>query len=172
MPTNIEFKARIHDIAAASDTASALAGSPPRIIMQEDVFFQCAKGRLKLRILDNEGQGELIHSLRDDVSGPKQSLYTVVPTFAPHELRLLLAAALGETMVVRKTRTLYLIGSTRIHLDKVERLGEFMEVEVVLEEGQHTQQGEKIAADLLRRFGIRESDLIATAYADLLEQSP
>lgn len=61
MPTNIEFKARIHDFAAASDTAGALAGSPPEIIIrQEDVFFQCAKGRLKLRILD-EMQGELIH---------------------------------------------------------------------------------------------------------------
>jgi len=171
MPTNIEFKARIHDFAAASDTAGALAGSPPRIIMQEDVFFQCAKGRLKLRILD-ERQGELIHYLRDDVSGPKQSLYTVVPTSAPHELRLLLAAALGETIVVRKTRTLYLIGSTRIHLDKVERLGEFMEVEVALEEGQPAEHGEEIAAGILRRFGIRDSDLVATAYADLIEQSP
>ena len=168
MPTNIEFKARIHDFAAASDTAGDLAGSPPSIIIQEDVFFHCATGRLKLRIHD-EGQGELIHYLRDDVSGPKQSSYTVVHTSAPHELRLLLAAALGETIVVRKTRALYLIGSTRIHLDKVERLGEFMEVEVVLEEGQHTQQGEKIAADLLRRFGIRESDLVAAAYADLLK---
>ncbi len=168
MPTNIEFKARIHDFAAASDTASALAGSPPTIIVQEDVFFQCGKGRLKLRIL-GERQGELIHYLRDDVSGPKQSFYTVVPTSAPHELRLLLSAALGETIVVRKTRAIYLLGSTRIHLDKVERLGEFMEVEVVLEEGQAAEQGEEIATDLLRRFGIRESDLIATAYADLLK---
>ena len=89
--------------------------------MQEDVFFQCAKGRLKLRILD-EGQGELIHYLRDDVSGPKQSYYRVVPTSSPHELRLLLSAALGEAVVVRKTRALYLLGSTRIHLDKVERI--------------------------------------------------
>jgi len=168
MPTNIEFKARIHDFATATDTAGALAGSPPRIIRQEDVFFQCAKGRLKLRILD-ERQGELIHYLRDDVSGPKQSLYTVVPTSSPHELRMLLADALGETIVVHKTRALYLIGSTRIHLDTVERLGEFMEVEVVLEEGQPAEQGEEIAVDLLRRFGIRESDLVATAYADLLK---
>jgi predicted adenylyl cyclase CyaB len=168
MPTNIEFKARIHDLAAASETASTLAGSPPRIIIQEDVFFQCATGRLKLRILD-EGQGELIHYLREDASGPKQSFYTVVSTSAPHGLRLLLAAALGETIVVRKTRAVYLIGSTRIHLDKVERLGDFMEVEVALEEGQPAEHGEEIAAGILRRFGIRDSDLVATAYADLLK---
>lgn len=168
MPTNIEFKARLHEFAAASDTASDLAGSLPEIIVQEDVFFLCSKGRLKLRIL-GERQGELIHYLRDDVSKPKPSFYTVVPTSAPHELRLLLAGALGETIVVRKTRALYLVGSTRIHLDEVEGLGAFMEVEVVLEEGQTAEQGKEIAADILQHFGIRESDLIATAYADLLK---
>jgi predicted adenylyl cyclase CyaB len=168
MPTNIEFKARIHDFAAASDTAGDLAGSPPRIIRQEDVFFQCTKGRLKLRILD-EGQGELIHYLRDDVSGLKPSFYTVVPTPAPLELRRLLANALGETIVVRKTRALYLVGSTRIHIDEVEGLGAFMEVEVVLEEGQTAEQGKEIAAAIIQHFSIREPDLIATAYADLLK---
>ena len=105
------------------------------------------------------------------MSGPKQSLYTVVPTSTPRELRKLLADSLGETVVVRKTRALYLVGSTRIHLDRVEGLGEFMEVEVVLEEGQRAEQGGEIAADLLRRFGIGEADLVATAYADLLERA-
>ena len=102
------------------------------------------------------------------MSGPKQSLYTVVATSKPNELRKLLAGALGETVVVRKTRALYLIGTTRIHLDNVEGLGEFMEVEVVLEEGRDSEQGGEIAAGLLRRFGIGEADLVATAYADLL----
>jgi predicted adenylyl cyclase CyaB len=168
MPTYIEFKAKIRDYHAASATAMALSGARPRIITQEDVFFQCSKGRLKLRIL-GERQGELIHYLRDDVSGPKPSFYTVVSTSAPHELRRLLADALGETIVVRKTRALYLVGSTRIHLDEVEGLGAFLEVEVVLEEGQTAEQGKEIAADILQHFGIRESDLIATAYADLLK---
>ena len=168
MPTNIEFKARLHNFATVSDTAGALAGSLPEIIVQEDVFFQCSKGRLKLRIL-GERQGELIHYLRDDVSGPKPSFYKVISTSAPHELRRLLADALGETIVVRKTRALYLVGSTRIHLDEVEGLGAFLEVEVVLEEGQTAEQGKEIAADILQHFGIRESDLIATAYADLLK---
>ena len=122
----------------------------------------------RLREFGNVCPGDAHYHLRDDVSRPKQSLYTVVPTSTPHELRKLLADALGETVVVRKTRALYLVGSTRIHLDRVEGLGEFMEVEVVLEEGQRAEQGGEIAADLLRRFGIGEADLVATAYADLL----
>jgi adenylate cyclase class IV len=170
MPANIEFKARIADFAVASATAAGLSGGPPRVIAQEDVFFRCRHGRLKLRILGAD-QGELIHYRRDDMSGPKRSDYSVVPTSTPHALRGLLAAALGETIVVRKTRFLYLIGSTRIHLDRVEQLGEFMEVEVVLGGEVDVGQGERIAADLLRRFGIRESDLVATAYADLLAVS-
>ena len=167
MPANIEFKARIADFAAASATAAELSGGPPRIIRQEDVFFRCQHGRLKLRILGHDA-GELIHYLRADVSGPKRSEYSVVPTSTPHALRRLLANALGETIVVSKSRALYLIGPTRIHLDQVEKLGQFMEVEVVLGDGLDAEQGEEIAADLLGRFGIRESDLVPTAYADLL----
>ena len=105
------------------------------------------------------------------MSGPKQSLYTVVPASAPREPRKLLADALGETVVVRKTRALHPVGTTRIHLDRVEGTGEFMEVEVVLDEGQGSGQGGEIAAGLPRRFGIGEADLVATAYADLLERS-
>ena len=89
---------------------------------------------------------------------------------APRELRKVLADVLGETVVVRNTRAIHLIGTIHIHLDRVEGTGEFMEVEVVLEGEQDSGQGEAIAADLLRRFGIRGEDLVATAYADLLER--
>lgn len=116
MATNIEFKAKIRDYHAASATAMALSGTRPKIITQEDVFFRCQNGRLKLRIF-GDGQGELIHYQRDDVSGPKRSNYCVLPTATPHALHRVLADALGETVIVRKTRALYLIGSTRIHLD-------------------------------------------------------
>jgi predicted adenylyl cyclase CyaB len=170
MPSNIEFKARIRDFHAATAIATALSGAPPTIMMQEDVFFRCEHGRLKLRIID-EYQGELIHYERDDLPGPRRSDYTVVSGVNPHAVRRVLADALGETIVVRKTRALYLVGSTRIHLDRVEQLGDFMEVEVVLGDSLDVEPGERIAVDLMRSFGIRESDLVATAYADLLANS-
>jgi predicted adenylyl cyclase CyaB len=71
--------------------------------------------------------------------------------------------------VVRKRRYLYLVGQTRVHLDEVEGLGEFMELEVVLRPEQSDAEGQAIARDLMTRLGIREEDLLEGAYMDLLE---
>ena len=69
---------------------------------------------------------------------------------------------------VRKTRTLYLVSQTRIHIDQVEGLGDFLELEVVLRKDQSEQDGKRIANTLLAEFNIAEEDLIADAYLDLL----
>ncbi len=80
-----------------------------------------------------------------------------------------LSVALGVRGVVRKTRTLYLVGQTRIHLDEVAGLGDFMELEVVLHPGQTDEEGQAIARDLMTRLGVEEKDLLEGAYMDLLE---
>jgi predicted adenylyl cyclase CyaB len=85
-------------------------------------------------------------------------------------LRRVLELAYGIRGVVRKTRYLYLVGQTRIHLDDVEGLGQFMELEVVLEEGQSDADGESIAEDLMSALGVESGDLIDGAYMDLLEK--
>ena len=78
--------------------------------------------------------------------------------------------ALGVLGCVRKTRELFLVGQTRIHLDEVEGLGVFAELEVVLLDGQDPQDGVLIATDLMCELGIRDDDLIDGAYIDLLEK--
>lgn len=83
-------------------------------------------------------------------------------------LEQVLRSALGVLGKVRKTRQLFLAGQTRIHLDRVEGLGEFLELEVVLRPGQSAAGGSEIARDLLDRLGIRKEDLISRAYVDLL----
>lgn len=70
--------------------------------------------------------------------------------------------------IVKKTRTLYLAGQTRIHIDQVEGLGDFLEFEVVLRENQSEDDGKHIANHLLADFGIDARDLHAEAYVDLL----
>ncbi|HSB67662.1 MAG TPA: class IV adenylate cyclase, partial [Anaerolineales bacterium] len=78
--------------------------------------------------------------------------------------------AFGVRGVVSKVRYLFMVGQTRIHLDKVSDLGEFIELEVVLNSGQSDADGEWIANGLMRQLGITEQDLIDTAYVDLLEK--
>jgi predicted adenylyl cyclase CyaB len=77
-------------------------------------------------------------------------------------------ATLGRTGIVKKTRTLYLAGQTRVHLDRVEGLGDFLELEVVLRQGQSDDEGKSIAAALLSEFGIEQRQMVAEAYVDLL----
>jgi predicted adenylyl cyclase CyaB len=168
MATNIEIKARLNDFSAAAETAAALSASPVEIIRQEDVFFPTPTGRLKLRFLAPDW-GQLIFYERPDREGPKASEYFISETGDPASLRRVLARAYGERGVVKKERHLYLAGRTRIHLDKVEGLGSFLELEVMLEKGEAHADGQQIAEALMTRLGVAPSDLLRGAYIDLLE---
>lgn len=169
MPTNVEIKARVRDLASLRARAEALSGGPGQEIPQEDTFFRVPRGRLKLREL-SPGQGELIYYEREDARDPKPSHYLIAGTSEPAALRAILTAALGLRGVVRKRRTLYRICQTRLHLDQVEGLGSFLELEVVLAHGQDVAQGRAIVAELMERLGIAEPDLVRCAYIDLLDQ--
>lgn len=168
MPSNVEIKARLRDRAGVQARAVALATEPVRVIGQEDVFFRTPKGRLKLRVFD-ESSGELIYYERPDQAGPKLSDYRIAPTVEPRKLQETLRMALGLRGIVKKERTLVLVGQTRVHLDRVDDLGDFMELEVVLKPGQSSADGQRIAEDLMSKLGIQGSDLIEGAYLDLLE---
>ena len=171
MATNIEIKARISDLEATRSLAEALSDTAVELILQEDTFFHCPKdrpqGRLKLRVLAPD-HGQLIYYERQDAAGPKRSDYLLSVTREPESLKATLGAAYGIRGLVRKQRWLYWIGNTRIHLDQVEDLGSFLELEVVLAPGMSPEQGELIALDLMRKLGINESELIEKAYIDLL----
>ena len=84
-----------------------------------------------------------------------------------HAARALLAAALGETRTVAKTRLLFMAGRTRVHLDEVEGLGRFLELEVMLRDGEDPAAGETEARSLLETLGVPDSALLSGAYADL-----
>ena len=169
MPANIEIKARARDFAGIRDKAENLSDTPVQVIPQEDIFFNVEKGRLKLRILATD-QSQLIYYTRPDQEGPKRSDYHITRSADPHNLKRVLELACGIRGMVRKTRYLYLVGQTRIHLDDVEGLGQFMELEVVLEEGQSDAEGQKIAEELMSALGVERGDLIDGAYMDLIEK--
>ena len=167
MARNVEIKARVCDFEQTAQRARKLASSGPVVIEQEDVFFSCPSGRLKLRILGPK-RGELIFYQRPDQEGPKTSHYSITSTSDPTGLRHVLASSYGETVVVRKARHLYIAGRTRIHLDRVEGLGDFLELEVVLAEEDSIKDGEAEAQKLMEPLRVLPEDLIPDAYADLL----
>ena len=168
MPSNIEIKARIRDFAEIKSRAARLSDISPQVIPQEDTFFSTPQGRLKLRVI-SESQGQLIYYRRPDQEGPKRSNYHISHTSDPANLRRVLELAYGIRGVVRKTRYLYLVGQTRVHLDDVEGLGQFLELEVVMRDGQADAEGEAIAKALMASLGVEKSDLLEGAYMDLLE---
>ena len=164
---NVEVKATISSIDDLLPRARAVAGGEPQLIVQDDSFFACAHGRLKLRDF-GDGRGELIQYERADAAGPKTSTYVRSPTASPATLREALARALGGAGRVRKQRWLLLAGRTRIHLDRVEGLGDFLELEVVLAEGEDEADGLAEAQALMARLGIAPGQLVRGAYVDLL----
>jgi predicted adenylyl cyclase CyaB len=168
---NVEIKAAVPDFADIEVALAELATAPPVELTQEDTFFHCPRGRLKLRKLAATS-GELIHYRRADEAGPTTSDYVLAPTAEPDRLRDALAAAYGVVGVVRKHRTVRMVGRTRVHLDTVEGLGTFVELEVVLHEGDDTGQGVAEAQRLMAALGIGADRLVAGAYIDLLTAPP
>jgi len=147
--------------------AEALSGAPALLIVQDDSFFSVPHGRLKLREFD-DGSAELIHYHRADSAEAKASDYVRVPVTEPAALREALTRACGLQGRVQKQRWLCLIGSTRIHIDRVAGLGDFMELEVVLQDGQSDAEGHGIAERLMLQLGLADAERLAGAYLDLL----
>ncbi|MFA5863058.1 MAG: class IV adenylate cyclase [Phycisphaerae bacterium] len=170
MARNIEIKARIESLETLAMKVAELSDHGPTELWQDDTFFACANGRMKLRVF-SATEGQLIFYRRANQAGPKESFYIIAPTATPDTLREALSLGYGQIGRVRKHRTLFLIGRTRVHLDRIEGLGYFLELEVVLAEGESSEAGVSIAYDLLGKLGILSSQLIEGAYIDLLGQN-
>jgi predicted adenylyl cyclase CyaB len=166
MANNIEIKARVDDWDGLEARARAVADEGPIDIAQDDTFFACPNGRLKLREFA-DGQAQLIFYQRNDQAGPKNSFFQIVPVSDPAALREALSLAYGVVGRVVKQRTLYLAGRTRIHLDRVQGLGNFMELEVVLAENDSPAAGALEAEQLMVQLSIATEQLIDSAYVDL-----
>ncbi|XP_043253122.1 uncharacterized protein LOC122397787 isoform X2 [Colletes gigas] len=126
-----------------------------------------------------DGSGELLYYVRCNQLGPKLCTYEKVLLNHVQKyhadtcvnLKNILTKSNGIIGTVKKTRKLYMIDQTRVHIDEVEGLGNFMELEVVLTNEQDLKIGEKIAQDLMAKFNIKSEDLITESYIDLLSKS-
>jgi len=167
--SNVEIKARVENVDALERRVAGLADGAPETIGQRDTFFRTTSGRLKLREFA-DGSGELIFYERSDSTGPTTSHYVIAPTAEPRPLRALLSRLFEVRAVVSKERRLFMRGHTRIHVDRVEDLGNFMELEVVLQDHQTPADGRLIAEELMQALGVAPEHLVEAAYVDLLER--
>lgn len=165
---NVELKARLRDRSAAERACQDLGAAYQGDIRQVDTYFHVPEGRLKLREKD-PGDDELIAYRRPDAAEPRASEYHIAR--AGPGLREVLGEALGIVAVVDKVRSLWLWRNVRIHLDRVESLGDFLEFEAVLDDTHNDSDGHEKLAILRETFGIDDADVIPVSYANLvLEQ--
>ncbi|HXR26060.1 MAG TPA: class IV adenylate cyclase [Candidatus Binataceae bacterium] len=163
---NLEAKFRLADLARARTRAEAIGFVYSATLIQRDSFFAVSHGKLKLR---EEADGAvLIHYQREDARGFELSNYTIVRLTEPAPTRAMLESALGVIAEVRKRRTLLLRENIRFHLDEVEQLGEFGEIEVVLSAEDDATAGHAALNAILDALEVRTADLIGVSYFELI----
>jgi predicted adenylyl cyclase CyaB len=164
---NVELKARYPDRDRGREVAERLGARRVSVEVQTDTYFSTGAYRMKLRE-SSLGRHWLIGYSRPDRTGSRKSSYRLLPVPDPAEKRRILATSMGVKATVVKERELWLLGPTRIHLDRVEGLGDFLEFEVVMEDGLTEEEGHRIVRELRAEFGIADEDVIAGSYSDLV----
>jgi predicted adenylyl cyclase CyaB len=161
------LKARDRDPARSLQACRDLGAEDKGTLLQRDTYFDVPRGRLKLRE-EPDAAAQLIAYERPDLAGHKESRYHLVEVPDPAELRDALASVVGVTVVVSKARRLFTFEGVRIHLDRVESLGDFIEFEGVAADGDDPARFAKLLDDLRAALGIHDEDLLRESYSDLL----
>ncbi|HEY5941999.1 MAG TPA: class IV adenylate cyclase [Solirubrobacterales bacterium] len=165
---NLELKALDRDPGGSREICEGTGSEAKGVLHQEDIYFDVPRGRLKLR-RERDAPAHLISYERSNRAGQRESRYQIVEVEDDTELEAALAGALGIKAVVRKARQLFLYEGVRIHLDHVDDLGDFIELEGVAgSEDADLGRLEALLADLRDSLGIRDADLIGGSYCDLV----
>jgi adenylate cyclase class 2 len=164
---NLEIKTRYDDLDIARRLAWSLGADDMGVSQEADTYFRVQQGRLKLRQAEGDSHGTLIHYDRPDQVESRYSEYRLAKVGEAREIKALLAAALGTLVTVIKIRRLLLYSATRIHLDQVERLGRFVELETVLR-GQSEEEAQAEHELVKQALGLDQREPVAVSYSDLL----
>ena len=163
---NIEIKARYEDIELGRELALAIGAHYQGELHQTDTYFHARTGRLKLREITG-AQSHLISYSRPHQARPKTSFYRIYPLEDAGLMKQMLEESLGIWRVVEKRRDLFLFDEIRIHLDRVQRLGNFLELEGVVSDPRRALEIREKVIKLICHFQISTADLIAGSYSDL-----
>ncbi len=160
---NHEIKVRLTEVKAVIALIKLSGADYKGVLRQTDYYLGKAKRKVKVRVINGK-KFQLIVYARVERSGRKESTYTI-KNLTPAEKTVLL----GKNVIccVKKTRKLWTYKNTRIHLDRVNGLGDFLELETVVQ-GKAVKKGIKEFNEVIKLLGINPSDSIAASYVDLL----
>ena len=164
---NVEIKARCTQQDAIRTLLKERNANFKGTDHQIDTYFNVPNGRLKLR--EGSIENNLIHYQRSNTAGPKQSDVLLYKSNPESTLKALLTKANGVLTVVDKQREIYVIDNVKFHIDTVQQLGAFMEIEAIDTDGSRSrEQLQEQCEHYLELFGIATSDLVAVSYSDML----
>ena len=167
MPLNIEFKARVNDIDLYEEKIKNLDAHFIGEDHQVDTYFNVPNGRLKLR--QGNIENALIHYVRSNIAGSKQSDVLLYQHQPDDTLKDILVTALGIKVVVEKKRRIWFINNVKFHFDEVKDLGYFVEVEAIDKDGSiGIEQLTEQCNFYKTLFSIKNDDFIAESYSDML----
>ena len=164
---NIEIKTVVRDAGELARRVEAMEAPLVWAHLQKDTFFRVPRGYLKLRQVEGE-PAELIAYLRESGSEPRASDYDIAVVEDGESLLRALTRSLGLRGVVEKRRRLHRWRHTRIHLDAVRGLGDFLELETVVD-GITTDEARQEADEAIARLDLDRADFLDRPYLELLE---
>jgi len=164
---SIEIKAKSNNHEKIREFLKSHSADFKGVDHQIDTYFKVNQGRLKLR--EGNIENYLIYYERENKEGPKQSDIILFQSAPGSSLKSILVNANGVLTIVDKKREIYFIGNVKFHIDTVQELGTFMEIEAIDDDDSIGK--EKLLEqcnEYLMLFGISESDLVSVSYSDLL----
>lgn len=164
---NIELKAHDLDPVASVRVCRELGAEDCGELWQRDTYFEVHSGGLKLRE-QTPGRPHLIQFNRADEPQQRESRYRIIEVDDATVTRTALTEALGIQIVVTKRRRLFLWRDVRIHLDEVEQLGRFIELEAVASPTSDLTREHELVSQLREALGITHERLVPLGYATQL----
>ncbi len=166
---NIEIKVRVSDRALMLNRIRKLRAKKIGVLKQIDTYFAVPNGRLKLREEKSPDRAYLVFYSRPNRTSSRLCEYEIQNIAKPdvRKIRSLLTKALPVRVIVKKERTLFKFHHTRIHLDRVSGLGNFLELETVITD-QKMRDAKREHTLIVHSLGLDACEKIPVSYSDLL----
>lgn len=138
------------------------------LLHQKDTYYLLGARRLKMR--EQEKIHEIIYYVRINKKSSRQSTYfrVVIPSYLLSFFKMVLNSVFKVKTVVIKERELYLYKNTRVHLDTVENLGYYLELETVINSKEKEDFSLHQHDEVKELLNLQKYKIVEYSYSDIL----